>query len=603
MGFIEEVADILKKLTQNVDKKTLFDLRAKLQDANFRKEFLNKDGISSLVSILDALQGNMLTYALSSLETALPFNCGWEPINQQFIEKIVSLINSSIINVCKSALGILTIIASNPSYGFIAVHEAFINSKSNESDKSGYGALVSQIGGNYLDTQLCTLELVNAMFQAAPLENKEMFRLILIQAAFNRVLLEQYKKVESPAFKKQVYLYQVASLEDIQKDRKITFSKDDPEHEDLILRLWKAFYPDRPLEARVGDHWKTLGFQGRDPVSDLRGAGLLGLKNLVFIAEYHPESFRRIALEQASRNDHYYPVATAGINISCMLCEIFHIGTKDKGEINGIGPIFPALLDGENAFGEIYAISLQLLDRIWDEMQASYMDFPKVIAATKQRVNEGLTNVSSIAYFDRFCGSISQLQTEKEPEHVKQLRKSIEQLVTNRMKNQKASIMKKGINFKVSTNSETEKQLNCKLDAYWQNILLIDESANNTTEMLNIIERSNNLIVTDNINNLNNINDTANDLPITYSFCIQSKDNTHKFIFSTHNKDDYIIWIDGLRLLLGAKIEHADNVLDFQVMVKAELAVRLLNIEGLVLPKKPPAIPPLPRDYQTNDII
>ena len=57
-------------------------------------------------------------------------------------------------------------------------------------------------------------------------------------------------------------------------------------------------------------------------------------------------------------------------------------------------PIF-ALLDGVNAFEEVYrglvapslltstrfCITFQLLDKIWDDMDASYMDFQRISAA------------------------------------------------------------------------------------------------------------------------------------------------------------------------------------------------------------------------------
>lgn len=39
------------------------------------------------------------------------------------------------------------------------------------------------------------------------------------------------------------------------------------------------------LQCRYGEHWLELGFQGPDPATDLRGAGLLGLLHLLALAE------------------------------------------------------------------------------------------------------------------------------------------------------------------------------------------------------------------------------------------------------------------------------------------------------------------------------
>lgn len=34
---------------------------------------------------------------------------------------------------------------------------------------------------------------------------------------------------------------------------------------------------------RLGPHWAALGFQGDDPATDLRGAGVLGLLQLLYL--------------------------------------------------------------------------------------------------------------------------------------------------------------------------------------------------------------------------------------------------------------------------------------------------------------------------------
>ena len=45
-------------------------------------------------------------------------------------------------------------------------------------------------------------------------------------------------------------------------------------------QLWNALRPDDPLEERITKKWIDIGFQGADPATDFRGAGLLGLKQL-----------------------------------------------------------------------------------------------------------------------------------------------------------------------------------------------------------------------------------------------------------------------------------------------------------------------------------
>lgn len=37
------------------------------------------------------------------------------------------------------------------------------------------------------------------------------------------------------------------------------------------------------MQPRYGPHWTALGFQGDDPATDLRGAGMLGLLQLFYL--------------------------------------------------------------------------------------------------------------------------------------------------------------------------------------------------------------------------------------------------------------------------------------------------------------------------------
>lgn len=39
--------------------------------------------------------------------------------------------------------------------------------------------------------------------------------------------------------------------------------------------------------ARTGAHWESIGFQGADPATDLRGVGMLGLLQLLHLLTAH----------------------------------------------------------------------------------------------------------------------------------------------------------------------------------------------------------------------------------------------------------------------------------------------------------------------------
>lgn len=46
------------------------------------------------------------------------------------------------------------------------------------------------------------------------------------------------------------------------------------------MELWKNLKPDTDLGERLTEKWIDIGFQAKDPATDFRGAGLLGLELL-----------------------------------------------------------------------------------------------------------------------------------------------------------------------------------------------------------------------------------------------------------------------------------------------------------------------------------
>jgi hypothetical protein len=44
------------------------------------------------------------------------------------------------------------------------------------------------------------------------------------------------------------------------------------------MKLWKNFKGNEELKERKSSQWIEIGFQGKDPATDFRGAGTLGLE-------------------------------------------------------------------------------------------------------------------------------------------------------------------------------------------------------------------------------------------------------------------------------------------------------------------------------------
>ena len=65
------------------------------------------------------------------------------------------------------------------------------------------------------------------------------------------------------------------AVERLRQRALLPFDASDEAHVKLLHQLWARTYTTRPLPAPRGPHWSEMGWQGVDPSTDLRAAGLL----------------------------------------------------------------------------------------------------------------------------------------------------------------------------------------------------------------------------------------------------------------------------------------------------------------------------------------
>eukprot|EP00741_Cyanophora_paradoxa_P019903 tig00021178_g19208.t1 len=233
-------------------------------------------------------------------------------------------------------------------------------------------------------------------------------------------------------------IFQARRLREAQLLMRVPYSSERPDHEALLMRLWRTAFPGVALTARRSAQWSKLGFQGMDPATDFRGMGLLGLHNLVYFVEGYPAVVREVLTAEPERG---YPFAAAGINITRMLTSILHLDSAPQkhGKGDGVQPhaaspapappagnngngekpgaqqgqqgqqgggggggadlptwetplfkFFCHLYDQPSAFEELYCLAFQVLDRIWVRTGATYLDFPRVLALTRRCIEGAL---------------------------------------------------------------------------------------------------------------------------------------------------------------------------------------------------------------------
>lgn len=170
-----------------------------------------------------------------------------------------------------------------------------------------------------------------------------------------------------------------------------SFSDDNEEHVKLLERFWTLAHGEGevPAFSRVCGAWTAFGFQRDDPVSDLRGGGMLALRNLVCFLEQQPSfalAIMRSREPSAGSFDPqaagFYPFAAAGINVTRLLTDFAGLTAPSAKRAS-----WPLLA---HAFDECYALGIRLLDRVFDDRRASYMDFNVVLKEAGDQLRAAL---------------------------------------------------------------------------------------------------------------------------------------------------------------------------------------------------------------------
>ncbi|CAJ1988283.1 ELMO/CED-12 family [Leishmania donovani] len=121
-----------------------------------------------------------------------------------------------------------------------------------------------------------------------------------------------------------------AMLSGIREQYGRPYSAEKPFDVELLGRLWNGhsrvmFATDNLVFSAaahsVSDRWKEMGFQGTDPSTDFRGAGIFGLAQLVYLVEHHPEQWSAILTPD-------FMAAAAGLNVTMRLATLLGINSS-----------------------------------------------------------------------------------------------------------------------------------------------------------------------------------------------------------------------------------------------------------------------------------
>jgi len=400
----QQALETIKQLKDpKAKKKAAYFLSKQLADLQFLQHFLSENGVSAIIdATMEESAGSTLSYSLGAISIALEYGVGWEAISTKFLTKLCSFCDpKQAINVCTNALVILKTLLSKPTQmSFDCLQNAMYLYGRESGTKPWEVVLLCLDESSSLQVKVKALEvIVNglscAAHQSAQMQNE--FLSCIQQLGFTQRVRSYVSTISSDDFLAALFQLQHARFELLHAESKELYDKNNVVHEAVLMALWKTVNPNVKLESRVSDQWKELGFQSADPATDFRGMGLIGLKHLLYFAKVYTSTFKAMAKEQAGRTANYYPTAVAGINISQMLFSLLNVGKPQPAD--GRGEVFPIIFDHDFGFEELYCLVFQLFHRVWDEMNADYMDFTQVSAAIKERTVQTLKDCPNLATF------------------------------------------------------------------------------------------------------------------------------------------------------------------------------------------------------------
>ncbi|KAI9907129.1 hypothetical protein PsorP6_004222 [Peronosclerospora sorghi] len=196
----------------------------------------------------------------------------------------------------------------------------------------------------------------------------------------------------------------------------------------MIKKLWELVFPGEPFTSNNDPKWLEIGFQRGGPASDLRSSGLLGLYCLNYFASHTSSEFHRILKRTrhgvSEGNMKNYPLAIACINVASILTETLGLGdagTHSEGCSRSAMKTYSHFIaqsvntsqsteypksylssrplsayeswedivnEAENhVFERIFCLLFPVLDSLFVEMGAGYMEFGQVVIAFRRRIN------------------------------------------------------------------------------------------------------------------------------------------------------------------------------------------------------------------------
>ncbi|KYQ94041.1 engulfment and cell motility ELM family protein [Tieghemostelium lacteum] len=293
-------------------------------------------------------------------------------------------------------------IIQNPksSMMFNILHEA-INSVSQQFQKNFYLYILEKqehetVQGHDQLVAGC-LSFINHMLSAAPtFFDFERYRQLLSSQGVND-LIKTYIKSVHPDTRSELLHFQKHKTNSIKIAKQTTSNDDKPSINSFLSRLLKMSFPSDQDQSDI-DKLRKLGFETSEPIDELLSTGILGLRNLIYFSARYFRIYNEILEAQSSsQNPNPYSFIRVGMNLTNVLYEIY---IEDEN-------IYEIIFDQDDWFEELFCISFELFDEIWEREGKAEEDFIPVLVKTRTILSRlKWTNPDSIQSFQVTLGNV-----------------------------------------------------------------------------------------------------------------------------------------------------------------------------------------------------
>lgn len=487
--------------------------------------------------------------------------------------------------------------------------------------------LISLLASTDPRIQLASISLINSLLKHASMDRRADMVKSLQERPARTLILEHLLTNASSgkweAMAHQLYLLQHHML--AQVDSRL-FTKIEPQDSAALNKIKElrstAFdtgSPNIKNNTRYAQDHKKLGFDNiKDPSLDflITPPGVLALDCMDYFAKSRQEQFMKVVLENSCSDNHECPFAASSIELVRQLAVILAIGQPVQPNCKVFHEMF---FKSEHPFEEFFCYCVVLLNKTWRDMRATKEDFNKVFDVVVEQIRGSLnpeesterpktfeqfrTNIKSyVAISKKWQTDARNREAWEKSAPVAELRKHLEPEIKDLIREQRCNFMVEGTRFQryKKTGEQFKSQYRyVKLHTNHKTIYVGDWNSDKSLPTIEDLEprlqiADIELLTEGDCPFLKHYKKEYNQV-VKSAFSLVGEDTSLDLVAPDQQTFNY--WTDGIKCLKRQPMASEDFQKEMKVLLDMEVKLRLLDLEGVELPKAAPVIPPPPADF------